>query len=506
MVSPPSPRLARTSLRVVHVAATANGAGWMHEMLRELRGRGHDASAIIAGRDGTLAPKLTADGIPFEVLDLDVLSSRSVREAAAKAWALLRLLRRLRPDVVHYHLFPSILLGRLAGWAADVPVRFSMIPGTYYLEAPVLGEADAKTVWADTRVIASCEHTRTLYGRFGVPRDHIELIYYGADSRRFAPDRADGARVRRELGIAADTPTVGIVAYFYPPLPAGPFTPPHLVGRAIKGHDVLLRAIPRVLARVPDAVFLLVGEGWGEAGRTYERGLRALADDLGVTRAVRFTGARKDVPDTLAAFDVSVQCSLNENLGGSLESLLMARPVVASAVGGLVDSVRHEQTGLLVPPGDPEALGDALARLLVDRSLAATLAANGRALALEQFTLAKTVDDLEALYATHAARIWRSGRPPRRSGYRPGRSAARLIAAPFRLAGLLRAFKRATRPAPASPVAESRTDAPQPRWSLRSTTRITAGLSRRLATRAAGFPRRLAARAALRAHLARRIA
>src|SRR5579864_3991244 len=502
MVSPPSPGLARTSLRIVHVAATANGAGWMHEILRELRARGHDVSAIIAGGQGTLASKLTADGIPFDVLDLDVLSSRSVRDAAAKAWALLRLLRRRRPDVVHYHLFPSILLGRLAGWAADVPVRFSMIPGTYYLEAPVLGEADAKTVWADTRVIASCEHTRTLYGRFGVARDHVELIYYGADAGRFSPDRADGMRVRRELGIAADTPTVGIVAYFYPPLAAGPFTPPHLVGRAIKGHDVLLRAIPRILGSVPDAVFLLVGEGWGEAGRDYEQHLRALADALGVTHAVRFTGAREDVPDTLAAFDVSVQCSLNENLGGSLESLLMARPLVASAVGGLVDSVRHEQTGLLVPPGNPEALGDAIVRLLLDRALAARLAATGRALALERFTLAKTVDDLEALYAQHAADVSRSPRPPRASGYRVTRSVARLLATPFRVTTLVRSFRRAVQaprpiasPRPARSSGPSREQPRRPRWSLRSSARA-----------ADVFARHLASRAALAVDLARRIA
>jgi glycosyltransferase involved in cell wall biosynthesis len=499
MVSPRPPGLPRASLRVVHVAATANGAGWMHEILRDLRARGHDASAIIAGRDGTLAPKLTADGIPFEVLDLDVRSSRSLRDAAARAWALLRLLRRLRPDVVHYHLFPSILIGRFAGWAADVPVRFSMIPGTYYLETPVLSAADAKTVWADTRVIASCEHTRTLYGRFGVPRDHLELIYYGADAKRFAPDRADGGRVRRELGIAADTPTVGIVAYFYPPRPAGPFTPPHLVGRAIKGHDVLLRAIPRILARVPNAVFLLVGEGWGAAGREYEQQLRALADELGVTPSVRFTGAREDVPDTLAAFDVSVQCSLNENLGGSLESLLMARPLVASAVGGLVDSVRHEQTGLLVPPGDPEALGDAITRLLLDRSLAARLGATGRALAVERFTLTKTVDDLEALYTRHAARASRSGGPPRASGYRVTRSAARLLAMPFLVMDLVWSFRRAVRkPRPGAPSQEAGSPRPsraRPHWSLRASARATAR-----------FARHLASRAAVAAHLARRIA
>src|SRR5579863_7235393 len=142
-----TPAHAAGPLRIVHLAATANGAQWMVEQLRELRARGHQVSAVIAGDDGTLAPRLRADAIPYDVLDLDVLSSRSVLTATAKLFALARYLRRTRPDVVQTHLFPSILLGRLAGWLADVPVRFSMIPGPYYLEAPVLRDADAGTAW-----------------------------------------------------------------------------------------------------------------------------------------------------------------------------------------------------------------------------------------------------------------------------------------------------------------------------------------------------------------------
>lgn len=396
-------RSTRQPLRVLHLAGTANGAHWMYEQVRELRERGHDVTGVIAGASGTLAAHFERDGIPYHVLDLDVLSSRNLVGAASKLLALARLFRRLRPDVVHYHLFSSIILGRLAAWLADVPVRFSMIPGPYYLQAPLLSEIDARTAWLDTKVIASCELTRTLYTGFGVPREQVELIYYGQDARLFDPDGADGARVRRELGISPERPIVGDVAYFYPPQPASPFTPPYLVGRGVKGHDVLLRAVPEVIAAVPDALFLLVGEGWGPGGAAYQAQLEALAAELGVSHAVRFTGARRDIPDTLAAFDVSVQCSLNENLGGSIESLLMARPFIATAVGGLVDAVLHEETGLLVPPDDAPALARAIIRLLQDRPLAQRLARQGRARALELFTLSKAVEDLDALYARGAA-------------------------------------------------------------------------------------------------------
>lgn len=393
-------------------------------MLRDLQTRGYRSTAIIGGGGGTLEARLTADRIPYHILPLDIFSGRNVYAAAQMLLRLVRLLRQLKPDVVQFHLFPSIILGRLAAWMADVPARFSMIPGTYYLEAPLLQDIDSNTAWADTKVIASCEYTRTLYARAGIDRDALELIYYGQDTTLYDPMTADPARVRRELGIAPERPVVGDVAYFYPPLPDGPFTPRHLIGRGVKGHDVLLRAVPRVLERVPDALFVLVGEGWGPGGAEYASQLKQLASDLGVADAVRFVGARTDVPDTLMAFDVSVQCSLNENLGGSVESLIMGRPFIASDVGGLPDAVKHEQTGLLVPPDDPAALADAIVRLLTDRRLARQLAANGRRYALERFTLDRAVGELDALYRQELDRVAAASARSRR-GYRLGVTAWR---------------------------------------------------------------------------------
>ncbi len=429
----------------MHVAATANGAAWMHQMLCGLRDRGHRTSAVISGGDGTLAARLTGDGIPFEVLDLDVLSCRSAYEAGRKLSSLIALLRRARPDVVHFHLFPSIIVGRMAAWVADVPARFSMIPGTYYLEAPVLGDMDARTSRFDSKIIASCEYTRTLYARHGVSKDRVELVYYGQDPSLFSPAAADPRRVREDLGIPATRPVVGQVAYFYSPGAEGPFTPPHLVGRGIKGHDVLLRAFPRVLEQVPDALLLLVGEGWGPQGQAYMAEMRQLARDLGVADNVRFAGARSDIPETLQAFDVSVQCSLNENLGGSIESLLMARPLVASDVGGLPDAVKHERTGLLVPPDDPDALASAIARLLMDKPLARRLAETGREFALERLTLTRTVAELETLYRDELGAVAQAdGGCIRR--YRRLRTLTRSIyIAPWAWRALVKPVKRALR-------------------------------------------------------------
>jgi glycosyltransferase involved in cell wall biosynthesis len=414
-------------VKIVHLAASANGMPWLIAILREQRRRGHDARAAIQGRDGTVAKILDAESIPYDVLDMSMPGSSAITGIARRILGIARYLRRARPDVVMYHLYPSIVMGRIGGWLADVPLRFSMIPGTLYLEAPILGDAEAGTAWADTRVVATCEKTRDLYIERGVRPEKLEVIYYGLDPEAFDPARASRTKFRRELGIDDDTPLVGLVAYFYPPMTNAHFTPPHLLGRGVKGHETLFRAIPRVLSEFPNAKFVLVGSGQGADGDRYEQSLRALARESGIDHAVIFAGERDDVPDVLASFDIALQCSLCENLGGSIEALMMGKPLIATRVGGLVDSVRDEETGLLVPPDDDTALADAIARLLRDRALAARLGANGRRFMLDRFTLTRAVDDLDALYQ-------RCGSS---RGYRLFVSILRLPLIPLRVASLV---------------------------------------------------------------------
>lgn len=412
-------------LRVVQMAGTANGAPWMIAFLCEQKRMGHDVMAFISGTDGTIAPILEREGIPFRIIQQDLLVKFTPLSAWRRVRELVKLLLEVRPDVLHTHLFPSVMIGRLAGWLADVPLRFGMIAGPYSLEAPILRDLESGLAWMDTKVIASCEFSRTLLVEQHVPREHIELIYYAVDQSRHDPAKADGGKVRRELGIAPDQPVIGMVAYFYPLSRLAAVTPPHMVGRGAKGHDVLLRAVPRILEELPDAKIVLVGKGWSAPGEEHERDMHKLAKELGLSSSVIFTGERSDVPDVLASLDVSVHCSLSENLGGSVESLLMERPMVVSNVGGLVDTVLHEKTGLVVPPDDPGALAEAILRLFRDRPAARRLGESGRKWMLERFTLDRTVADFEELYQRELDRA------PR--GYRPLVRAWRTMLFPFRV-------------------------------------------------------------------------
>jgi len=422
-------------MRIVHLTAAVDGAPWMIGMAREQRRLGHDVAVIIPSRNGSIAPALACEGIPYYLAPCDVVSASGHIARVRVIGKLVRLLRRLRPDVVHSHIINSVVTARIAAWIADVPIRFGANAGPVTLESELLRPMEAGTASLDTRTIASCSYTLELFARYGISKS--DLVYYGPDAARFDPATADGARVRRELGIGDDTPLIGIVAYFYAPAESPAVFGPDLVGRGVKGHEVLIDAVPRILARIPNAKFALVGRGWGAAGETYMRAMQDRAKALGIADAVLFTGERSDVADTLAAFDVSVHPSLTDNLGGTIESLLMARPMVVSDIRGYADSVLHEETGLVVPAGDSSALADAVVRLLRDRDLARRLGENGRARMLEGFTLQCSVAKLETMLQCENARA--------KDHYRVTTSIVRALVAPFKLLPILREVQRVQR-------------------------------------------------------------
>jgi glycosyltransferase involved in cell wall biosynthesis len=411
-------------LRVFHVCDTKLGAPWLCALLSRLRDRGYDVSVVIAS-NSPIQAKLVELRIPYHVLDHALLTPGAPLQALRRLCAFVSLLRRERPDVLHAHLFHSTVAARLAGWLADVPIRVSMNAGPYTLESPSLRAIETLTARTDTRVVASCEYTRGLFLAGGLPPDRVEMVYYGADAATFHPEPEARQRVRAELNFAPGTPLVGMVAHFYPPASPGTAAPPILWGRGLKGHDVLLRAIPAVLQRVPDARFVLVGDAFNDNSRAYRRTLEEMIDRLGIREAVIFTGHRTDVARLLASFDVALQCSLSENLGGTVEALLSAAPLIVSRTGGMVETVRHDHTGLVVPPDDPGALADAIVALLTDRPRALRLGAAGRALMLERFSADRTGADIDALYRSLAADPRFRDAPPRAAGYRAVRGLVR---------------------------------------------------------------------------------
>jgi hypothetical protein len=262
--------------------------------------------------------------------------------------------------------------------------------------------------------------------------------------------------LRKEFGWAAETPLIGMVAYFYPELPHNRWIPPAVQGRSVKSQEDLIRAAPRILPEFPDAKFLLIGSGWEDGGKTYMRRMQQLVADLGLETSIVFTGFRTDIPAILRDIDIAVQPSLSENLGGTIESLLMECPTVATRVGGLTDSILDGKTGVLVEPSNPASLAEGILRLLRDPERARQYGAAGREHMLAAFTLRRTGERLAKLYRHELDR--------RKAGYRPAVVAVRLLLGSLLCLGivtryclldawLLRLWDQGWRPWRANPLA-----------------------------------------------------
>ena len=389
-------------MKICHVAATSDGATWMFEQLRELRNRyGHEVVAVVSGHHGRLIDKLKAENIRYHVADF-AAGPAPLSEALATPLAVFRLarfFRRERFDVVQHHIFISMRIARPAAWLADVPIRLSMIAGPFHLQAVTSRWIEKLTYWMDTKLIPSCQATLELCRGLGISERYLApVVYYSPDERNFDPAKILPADIRGEFGWPADTPLVCMVAFFYQRLSTGPWVPDEVKGRGIKGHGDMVKAASIILQEFPKTKFLLVGSGWGEDGETYRNEVKDLVKRMNLESSVVFIEFREDANRILRTSDVAVQPSLNENLGGSLEALLMECPTVVTRVGGLVDSVRDGETGVLVNASDPKDLARGIMELLRDRERARALGKAGRRLMLDQFTLQHTVSDLNLIY------------------------------------------------------------------------------------------------------------
>jgi glycosyltransferase involved in cell wall biosynthesis len=350
----------------------------LRDLARGLAARGH--RVIVVTRP---SERWAAEAPAAGFTHLDFFRGPADPLGAAR---LAGVLRRERIDVVHAHKGGGRTLTLLARGLGPRPplvvnrgVSFPMAPASRWLDGSRL----------IARIVAVCQAIKDDLVHQGLPAAKIEVVYSGTDTVWFDPARASGAGIRRELGLEPATPLVTQIGVREP-----------------KGNDDLLRAFARVHGARPDARLLLVG------ARSEKRApLEGLIRAAGLGQAVTIWGYRDDIPEIIAATQVSVDASY-EGLGitGTLrESLAMETPVVATRAMGNPELVGHEEQGLLVPPKDAEALAQAILRLLADPAWARELGRAGRRRVVEGFSTRAKIGRLEGLYARLAPRA----SPPR---------------------------------------------------------------------------------------------
>lgn len=296
---------------------------------------------------------------------------------------LARFIRREEIQIVHTYLTSGNAWGRLA----------ALLSGT----SPVLVTAERSVedwkrgpyLWLDNLlapftdlILANSEAVRAFVKRTVRLRSgQCQVIYNGLDLARFDAYRTEAKVqwVRDELGLEGSTLVVGTVANLTP----------H------KNYLNFLQAAQRVKAAQPGVRFVIVGEG------PLREVLEQMADRLGLGNDVLFLGRRMDVPVLLSLFNVFVLASDREGFANViLEAMAAGKPVVTTAVGGNAEAILEGQTGFLVPPSDPQALAAAVVRLLGDKDLAREMGRRGRRRVEHEFTLARMVQQTEAVYET----------------------------------------------------------------------------------------------------------
>ncbi len=355
-------------MKILHIdtgLSWRGGQGQVMHLALGLAARGH-TSVVVARPGSAIASRMEAARIPVHRIEM-----RGEADLAAMM-RLVRLLREEHPDIVHMHTARAHTLGAVAsvlsGIGRRVVSRRVVFP---------IGRFSARLKYAPgTACFIAISHAvaDTLVAA-GVDRGRVTVVPSAVDVESL--EDADGAAVRASFGIGRSTPTVGTVAHF----------------SREKGLDTLVRAWRDVTVRVPDARLILIGEG--EEKQRLEREASAHV----VSDSIIFAGFREDVADCISAFDVFAQPSLSEGLGSSiLMAMALGRPIVATDVGGIPELVTPDETGMLVPVGDPGLLAGAIVELLERPELRDRLSGAGRQRALEHYTVDAMVDGTLAAY------------------------------------------------------------------------------------------------------------
>ncbi|MBI4635711.1 MAG: glycosyltransferase family 4 protein [Candidatus Rokubacteria bacterium] len=306
-------------------------------------------------------------------------------------WKIYAIVRRERPSIVHTHTAKAGLVGRLAAWLAGVPVVLHTFHGHvfhgYFSPAKTrlfLG-IERWLARRTRRVLAVSEAVRRELLTLGIgSAERLAVMPLGLALEPFLCCEPLRGQLRGELGIGATVPLVGIVARLVP----------------VKAHEVFLEAAATVARRLPQARFVVVGDG----ERRSE--LESLADRLGLGERARFLGWRRDLDRIYADLDLVALSSRNEGSPVSLiEAMAAARAVVATRVGGVPDLVEDGVTGRLVPPGDPAALAGTMLTLLADPERRRDMGLAGRKRVYPAFSVERLVGDMDRLYTDLLAEV-----------------------------------------------------------------------------------------------------
>ncbi len=372
-----------TAIRVLHVDSERSWRGGERQVLELMRRQRamEDEPHLAAPESSALYRRARSEGFPAHGVPM-----RGTWDLAS-ALRIASVTRAIRPHVVHWHAARAHALGAIAALFAPGPKRVL----SRRVDFRVRGSLGSRLLYSlpVEAIVAISDGVKEALVQSGIPRDGIRVIPSGID---FAPFDTpfDRAAARARLGLAPEQVLAIQVAALAP----------H------KSQTTLLKSAALLREQAPRLVIWIAGEGSLRDSLTAEHARLELGD------RVRFLGFRDDIPDLLRAADLFVLSSYLEGLGTSiLDAMAAGLPVVATSVGGVPEIVKDGETGILVPPLEPEALAHALARMADDSGMRDRLGSNGRSLA-RSYDADRTAFRTRELYLE----VLGGGRPERPAG------------------------------------------------------------------------------------------
>ena len=369
-----------TKIRVLHIVTRLAVRGVPRHVIDMACGLQPERFAVelLAGRsepgEGDLADEARERGL---VLHQEPSLQRAVNPLAdlSAYRSIARIIAKGKFDIVHTHISKAGILGRLAAQRARVPV----VLHTYHGLADEIGSASFKA-----EIFRRCERKAALWSdglvavSRCVARQWQDLAVGSEGQYRVVPNGIDvGHFTAAEAMSLAGEPRLVVVASLTPE----------------KGIDVLLKAMSFVGAEFPSIRLYVIGDGPRRAE------LQGLASQLGLGAKVEFVGIQRDIRPYLAACDLTVLPSLSEGMGlAAVEAMAVGRAVVGSHTGGIPEVVVEGETGLLVPPGDAQALASAVSALLRNPTRRAEMGQAGQARAKREFSLERALNSLQGVY------------------------------------------------------------------------------------------------------------
>ncbi len=354
----------------LHIDTARTWRGGQNQVLTTLMGLralGH-RTMLVAHSEGELRQR-AAEG-----LDLLPLAPKTEMDLTA-AWRLSRIIKQLMPDIVHAHDPHGVAMAALALSMSTQLAKPPLVAARrvdFHLRGSSLSRWKYRQV--DCFICASEAIRRMLIGD-GVPPPRAVTVHEGIDIDRV--ESAEPANLHGEFWLPHHAPIVGNVAALVP----------H------KGQRHLIEAARLVVQQVPDARFIIAGEG--ELRPTLERQIK----EYHLEKHVLLAGFRPDVLSLHKAFDIFVMSSVTEGLGTSLlDAMAAGKPIVATRAGGIPEVVADRETGILVLPRDDQALADAIVHLLKDETLRREMGHAGRARARTLFSAERMVQNTLQVY------------------------------------------------------------------------------------------------------------